>query len=129
MIQHMVEQMVSEKCKSNDQEPLSARLEDKNNSIYRITQLCSTSRSSSKEEWYSLTLIVNPVHEDGEGIEHIRVPKYLHVLSLIEGALVHNEERILDLDPVLPIETVGVEVHLDGDVPELESPAGKLKLP
>ena len=101
----------------------------KNNSMYKITQLCSTSRSSSKEEWHSLIPIINPVHKDGEGIEHIRVPKYLHVLPLIEGALVHNEERILNLDPVLPIETVGVQAHLDGDVPKLESPAGKLKLP
>ena len=57
------------------------------------------------------------------------VSKYLHILLLIEGALVHNEERILNLDPVLPIETVGVQVHLDGNVPKLESPAGKLKLP
>ena len=120
---------MSEKCKSNDQEPSSARLEDKNNSMYKITQLCSTSRSSSKEEWHSLTPIINPVHKDGEGIEHIRVPKYLHILPLIEGALVHNEERILNLDPVLLIETVGVQVHLDDDVPKLESPAGKLKLP
>ena len=36
---------------------------------------------------------------------------------------------ILNLDPLLLIETVGVQVHLDDDVPKLESPAGKLKLP